>query len=363
MTKRRDDKPTTQLTLFTPQREQLEIISRLPASREAVLASPDDWHLSDDVLTYTASNQLLVYVGNQRNPLPVEEALAAIRQFSASTVLTARIVLAIWQKRRYEQRLSKNGAAAMRLDEILIMRGVKKRSIPAYPDTDSATRYTIGYKHEERIAILDDLDLLQSCYVRGECSIPVKGKWQHFMIDDQYLHYSIVYRKTGRGKEIAGIFVSAGDWINTYEDHAMIFLAAVEQKVFQINPKEEQHELRLALYLTERWREQARKQDYAEPITMQEFLSASVIPIDKKHAYRFIPRIEDAIANLCRKGILGEARCLTSVDRTRPRWTNDWLSAQWIFLPPEEIKDHYHTTIAASHTSLPQYKLPQGRRT
>ena len=116
MAKKRD-KETTHTTLFksSPQAEQLEIISRLPPSqweavpnvlvpnyqpdraiREAVLAQQDEWQATDDVLMYSASNQLLVYLGTKQKPLPVEEALKTIGQFSASTVLTARIVLAIW---------------------------------------------------------------------------------------------------------------------------------------------------------------------------------------------------------------------------------------------------------------------------
>src|SRR5947209_1710481 len=352
------------------QREQLVIISRIPARepheellipnyqpdraiREAVLAQPDDWKLEADSLTYSASNQLNVYLGDQRNPLPVEEALSTIRQFSASTVLTARIALAIWHRRRYEQHLAKNGAAALRLDEILAMRGFKKRSIPAYPGSDSDTRYTIGYRLEDKQAILLDLHLLQRCYVRGECTVMVAGKWQQFSVDDAYLRYSAVYRKTGRGREMAGLFVTAGDWINVYEEQGAYFLAAVEQKVFQLNPHDEQHELRIALYLTERWREQARKGTYDEPITMQDLLDKSVIPIDRKHAYRFIPRIEDALHQLFVKGILGaEPLCLTPPKKETPRWTGAWLASQWVLLPPGEIMKRYQHMIATPSPAL-----------
>jgi hypothetical protein len=351
-------------------REQLAIISRIPAHesheelivpnyqpdraiREAVLAPEENWRPESEGLTYAASNQLLVYLGDQRNPLPVEEALSTIRAFSASTVLTARIALALWHKRRYEQHLTKNGAAAMRLDEILAMRGFKKRSIQAYPDSDSDIRYTIGYRLEDKQAILLDLNLLQRCYVRGECTVMVAGKWQQFSVDDAYLRYSVVYRKTSRGREMAGLFVSAGDWINVYEEQGAFFLAAVEQKVFQLNPHDEQHELRIALYLTERWREQARKGNYDEPISMQSLLEESVIPIDKKHAYRFIPRIEDALHQLFVKGILGaEPVCLTPPNKEKPRWTGAWLASQWILLPPEEIMRRYRTTIAAPLPAL-----------
>ncbi len=319
-------------------REQLAMISRIPAHelhdelvvtnyqpdraiREAVLAQPEDWRLEADGAAYIASNQLLVYLGDQRNPLPVEEALSTIREFSASTVLTARIALAFWHKRRYEQHLAKNGAAAMRLDEILAMRGFKKRSIPAYPGSDSDTRYTIGYRLEDKQAILLDLHLLQRCYVRGECTVMVAGKWQQFSVDDAYLRYSAV--------------------------------SAVEQKVFQLNPHDEQHELRIALYLTERWREQARKGTYDEPITMQDLLDKSVIPIDRKHAYRFIPRIEDALHQLFVKGILGaEPLCLTPPKKETARWTGAWLASQWVLLPPGEIMRHYQHMIATPRPAL-----------
>src|SRR5579862_1210713 len=216
---------TTQLALF---QEQLDILARLPvgdtwdtpahllvpnyqpdrAIREAVLAGQDGWHAINDVLAYAASNQLLVYLGTKQNPLPVEEALKTIGHFSTSTVLTARIVLAIWHQRRYEQRLSKNGSAAMRLDEILKMRGMTKRTIPAYPDSlvddDVDHTYTIGYRSEDKQAILADLAILQQCIVRGECAINVQGKWQSLWIDDEYLHSSVVYRQAKRGKEVAG---------------------------------------------------------------------------------------------------------------------------------------------------------------
>ena len=343
------------------QRERLAIISRIPAHelheellvtnyqpdraiREAVLAPAENWTAETESFAYSASNQLLVYLSDQRNPLPVEEALSTIRAFSASTVLTARIALALWHKRRYEQHLAKNGAAAMRLDEILAMRGFKKRSVPAYPGSDSDVRYTIGYRLEDKQAILLDLNLLQRCYVRGECAVMVAGKWQQFSVDDAYLRYSVVYRKTSRGKEISGLFVNAGDWINVYEDQGTFFLAAVEQKVFQLNPHDEQHELRMALYLTERWREQAHKRTYDEPIAMQDLLDESIISIDKKHAYRFIPRIEDALHQLFVKGILGaEPLCLTPPKKETSRWTGAWLASQWVLLPPGEIMRHYQS--------------------
>lgn len=385
--KKRSEDSLTQLSLFSAggsgQEEQLEILSRLPASeqwddvsqllvpnyqpdraiREAVLAAVDDWQLLDQTMIYVASNQLLVYLGTKQKPLPVEDALKTIGQFSGSTVLTARIALALWHQRRHERQLAKNGAAAMRLDEILFLRGIKKRSIPAYPGSESDQIYTIGYRQEDKQAILTDLAILQQCIVRGECTINVRGKWQNISVDDEYLRHTIVYKRTKRGREIAGLFVSAGDWINVYEDQRTIFLAAVEREVFKLNPHDEQHELRIGLYLTERWREQARSQCYDKPISIQELLDASVIPIDKKHAYRFIPRIDDALKQLYIKGILGaEAHCLNPPDRTQPRWTKDWLASKWVLIPPSGVQDLYLTVPAPVVLALPEPEQPVKER-
>src|SRR5579884_933542 len=156
-----------------------------PCRARGGASSPEGWHVQEDFLAYTASNQLQIHLGDQSHPLPVEEALSTIREFSASTVLTARIALALWHQRRYEQHLAKNGAAAVKLDEILAMRGFKKRSIPVSSGTEEI-RYTVGYRPEDKQAILLDLALLQQCYVSGERSIHVRGKWQQFTIEGPY---------------------------------------------------------------------------------------------------------------------------------------------------------------------------------
>lgn len=368
----------------TPQQD-LEIIARIPALpseeaspwlpilnyqpdqaiRQATLAKAEQWQEEDSGLSYRASNDLLVYLGTKKHPLPVEEALNTIRRFSTSTVVTARIVLALWHLRRHESQLTKNGSAAIRLDEVLKLRGVKKQSVVAYPGTD--VRYSNGYRTEDKQAILNDLGLLELCYVRGKCAVCINGKWQTFFLDSEYLHSSVVYRQTIWGEEVAGLFVNAGDWINAYEASGNSYLAAVERSIFELNPQNEQHELRLALFLTERWREQARRLEFAMPITMERLLEESVIPVDKKHfTDRFVPRIEDALHQLAKKGILGApATCLTPVDKSQSRWTKDWLAAEWVLLPPEDVIAHYRQrlAVAPARPSLPPERERRTRTT
>lgn len=367
------DQPATQAEGEAQTREpDLEIIARIPALppeeahasllvlsyqpdqaiRQATLARVEQWQEEDACLSYRASNDLLVYLGSKKHPLPVEEALTTIRKFSTSTVVTARIILALWHLRRHESQLTKNGSAAIRLDEVLALRGVKKQSVVAYPGT--AVRYSNGYRTEDKQAILSDLSLLELCYVRGKCTICINGRWQTFFVDSEYLRSSVVYRQTLFGEEVAGLFVSAGDWINAYEASGNSYLAEIERSIFRLNPQNEQHELRLALYLTERWREQARGLEFATPLSMEQLLEESVIPVDKKHfTDRFVPRIEDALHQLAVKGILGaEAKCLTPVDKSQSRWTKAWLAAEWVLLPPEDLIAHYRQRTVATPTRL-----------
>jgi hypothetical protein len=122
----------------------------------------------------------------------------------------------------------------------------------------------------------------------------------------------------------------------------------VEHEVFKLNTKHEAHEILIGLALTERWRDLAKKKDYERPISMKDLLEASIITFDKKNPRRFIERIEDAIDGLYKRGILGAPpRYLTPIDRTKSRWTGDWLASQLRLVPPESIAVHYHRSLTA----------------
>lgn len=376
------------------QREQLAMIERLPgpelweevphvlvlnyqpdrAIRAALLAKPTEWKLwtKESVdgkeplvyLAYQAPNGLQVYIGGTRPPT-IEEAQALVKRFSTSTVLTGRIALAIWHKRRYENDLAKNGAAALRLDEILALRGKKKSISVAHQGDHTTVRYSNGYRWDDKQDILEDLDLLQQCYVEGECAVLADGEWQHLGIHDQYLRFSVVERRTKQGNELAGIFLSAGDWINIYDHTQNIYLADAEQKIFQLDPNYEQHEVRIALWLIERWRDQARRQDYGEPITMQEILDASIIHIDRKNPRRFRDRIHDALDTLFDKEIIGKAaECLSVASYKTAEWTTrNWLASRWILLPPHQVIEQYQSLAQSSVHALPSPKPPSRTNT
>ncbi len=180
------------------------------AMREASLAQKEQWKPgSDGELFYLASNALEVYLGTRERPLELPQALKQIRRLSESTVLTGRILLGLWNIRRYNHRVSKNGSVAVLLDEILQWQGIQKHSRVAHPGTTK--RYTDGYRTEQKQRVIQDLLLLASCNVRGTCTITVRGKSVAIEVDGPYMRYSVVSRKTGpEEKSIIGFLVRPG---------------------------------------------------------------------------------------------------------------------------------------------------------
>lgn len=343
--------------------ERLEMLARIPSEmetthlsstnfavdksiREATLAGHDQWQEEEETLVFTSSTRLKIYLGTIKNPLEIPEALKRIRELGETTTLTARIVLGIWNLRRANNQLAKNGSVAMRLEEVLEWRGLKKHSNLAYSGTN--IRYTNGYRPEQKEQVLKDLDLLASCCVRGKVAVKFKGKTTNVGINSAYLRYAVVTHETLWADEaIAGTFVAPGEWINIYTEQDNFFFAEIDRRIFQLNPQNEQHELRLALYLAERWRTLGKRTDNDEPVVMADLLAASMIRVDKNHlTARFAPRVHEALKSLWKKGIIGaEPVCLTPPDTTKARWGNDWLSSRWQIVPPPEIQQFYETTL------------------
>ncbi len=314
--------------------------------REATLASVDQWQDESEVLVFTSSDRLKVHLGTSRASLDIPEALNRVRQLSASTILTARIVLGLWNIRRSNHQLAKDGSIAMRLEEVLEWRGMKKRSYLASPGL-CEKRYTEGYKAEYKEQVLKDLDLLASCCVRGQVTCSFKGKKVQVSISGPYLQYSLVTTRQPEANEsVAGVFVSPGAWINAYTEYDNYFLTEIDRSIFQLHPQYQQHELRLALYLTERWRQLAREGNFERSISMADLLSASMIGVDKINlTSRFVPRIQQALQTLYERGILGAAaHCTTPVTATS-YWGNAWLASQWVLLPPLALRQFYDSTV------------------
>jgi hypothetical protein len=303
------------------------------AIREAILARATQWETvpHSQMLRYVASNQLQVYLDNPAQFQPVRPANALLAMQSERTVLTARIVLGLWNSRRYDPRLSQNGSVAIRADEILAWRGVQKHQRTAYAGANK--RFSDGYQEKHKQQVVQDMELLQQYSLRGSHTLVIQGKVTRLPVDSPYLNISPMASSRGASN---GYLVSPGNWIDDYETYQHFFLADVNRKLFELNPQNDQLALRIALYLSEYWRQEARSGRYKEPLLMANLLTASMISVDKANlTSRFAPRIEAALQKLYAQGILEAVpTCLSCVDKSKAQWGNDWLAAYWSILPP-----------------------------
>ncbi|HYU72228.1 MAG TPA: phage antirepressor N-terminal domain-containing protein [Ktedonobacteraceae bacterium] len=322
------------------------------AIREAGLARENDWQEepASQRMRYIASNKLQVYLGDPEHPLNLMETVEAIRELGESTVLTARIILGLWNIQRSDQQLAKDGSAAIRISDILEWRGVQKHSRPAYSGTSK--RSTDGYQWIHKQQVHRDIKLLELCHLRGYHTINIEGKFRQIRIDGPYLRVASVRDTTDKTEaDLIGYFIAPGAWINTYEEHGNFFLAEIDRRIFQLHPQKDQIALRIALYLTEHWRQHLKTGGYADPITMQELLTASMVPIDHNHlTTRFAPRVETALSTLKKRGIIGEAHPLLDVDKAKAHWGKEWLHTPWSIIPPS----------STAQRPLPESRKQQG---
>ena len=308
------------------------------ALREAILARSTQWENDPDaqLLRYRTSNQLQVYTDNPAQSTTRYQASNVLAEQSERTLVTARIVLGLWNSRHHDPRFSLNGSVVMRADEILAWRGVQKHQRMAY--AGSSKHFSDGYQEKHKQQVAQDMELLQHYYLRGQHTLVIQGKKTRLPVESPYLHITPIISTvgaSGRGTA-SGYLVSPGNWIDDYETYQHVFLVEVDRKIFQFNPQNDQLALRMALYLSEHWRQQARGGQYKEPLVMEDLLSASMISVDKANlTSRFVPRVEAALQKLHERGILGAAPiCLSCVDRTKAQWGKDWLAAYWRIVPP-----------------------------
>ncbi len=331
------------------------------AIREATLARQADWQEEprSQRMRYIASNQLHVYLGDPEHPLTEVETSTVLQALGESTVLTARILFGLWNIRRMDHQLAKDGSAAIRIDDILEWRGVQKHHRALYPGAQKQS--TDGYQWKHKQQAHQDIKLLELCHLRGYHTIMVKGKARQFSIDGPYLRVATIKETLGEAKEdIIGYFIAPGAWINSYEEHGTIHLIELDRRIFQLNPQNDQIALRIALYLTEHWRLHMKSGRYADPLMMQDLLAASMIPIDRANlTTRFIPRVESAIQKLRDRGIVGSAHPLTIVDRTQGRWGGEWLRMEWIILPPDDLLQSTKLPKQRAETYYAQPLLPE----
>lgn len=318
--------------------QQIMVTNHPPerAVREASLASKKRWKSRQSGMYYVASNELVVSLGTPEVPLDLEEAREEIKKLGVHTTLTDRILFWYWNIRRRGPLRQENGSVPVLLIEVLRMLGVDKHKKLAYPGTQNDKTYTDGYRAEHKERIIRNVAILSAFQVEGP--VLKAGFSNTIEVQGPYLRSSIIRRKFAGQKTIVGFFVSPGDWVNSLDLSDDSQLTRIDEAIFQLDPQNDQHAIRLSLYLAERWRDHAHHRAFDEPIKMIDLLAASMIEIDYNNlTSRFAERIDRAFETLESKGIIGGIQYLTPLDCNQPNLGRAWLSRSLRILPPEKF--------------------------
>jgi hypothetical protein len=340
------------------------------AVRQASFAPKDSWKEDRtrghaQRLYYIADNGLEVSLGTLENPLDLEQARREIQKLGELTVLIDRLLFWYWNSRRRPRPgdgkvfIGANGSVPVTIVELLTMLGYEKHTKREYPE--GKQRYTDGFRMEDKDRLKQNIVVLSAFQVQGSYS---DGTSFPIDIKGAYLRYSLAMR---RGVHI-GYLISPGDWINTINLPDVPSLVKIDEQIFQFDKQREQHEIRLSLYLAERFRDQAKDGTLGQPLrvpvenqpdkyrypTMEELLNGALIKIDRNNlTQRFAPRIEDALQVLLQKHIVGRAELVVPVDKRQSHWGKAWLAAPMLIQAPVSLVNEYRLLQQATLPTLP----------
>lgn len=301
------------------------------AVRHATL-QPRSWRLDGEPPFYPHGS-LDVQMRHQGATVPLDQAEKALEHCGERTLLTLRIALGLWNLRRADHRLCWNGAVAIRADEVLYWLGIKKHN-----KTTHSSRRTDGWRLEEYKVLEDDLRFATSLWISGNRQIKSRGKPAMVEVDGPYISATFCSGQTqGEHRRFYGLFLSPGAWINVYQEHQIYYLTPLSRRIFELHPQNDQHALRIALYLAERWRIVTAKRSYDTPVTMETLLRESAIAIPENNGGRFAARIEAALMTLQHRGIIGQYERTSSACERQNFRLSTWLASEWHITPPIDI--------------------------
>ncbi len=314
--------------LIFPNVEEEQVI------RKATLARKNAWRDEPKLGApyYAAPSGLRVYFGDPKFPLKPEAAKEALEKLRESTILTARYILGRWNIAREQGQLVEEGSVPIRVEDLLEYRGIKPHSRAI--GTGEARKIE-DYEPKYFRDAQGDFRLLGHFWLKGPRPILVEGTWKPMGVDSYYL-------RIGRWKNLETdkslYFAAPGNWIIPYLSSGGLWLAELDQRVFQLNPMRHQVAMRWALFASEYWQWCLMNGTGFAPLTMQEWLTHSMIPINHEHLTdRTVPQVDRAIEVLKKQGILKAAIPERIVSREPAQWGREWLATRWTMIPPDDV--------------------------
>ena len=249
---------------------------------------------------------------------------------------------AIW----LSQARSINDDAVADVDDLLAMRGLK-------PKRGGQGRRG-GYDPDQRAAMLKALSHIQNLWLsladvevieeerggrRGRRRVRQALQSRPFVITDRVGQvrldgYMDVERFIFRPGKIFALFLF-GPGRQT---------AMLSTRALQYDPYRHVWEKRLTRYLSYQWRVRASSGQYSQPYRISTLLEAVGEAVDTRNPARTRDRLEQALDNLQRDGVIAAwqyDRWDESLAR-RPKWLNFWVTATILIEPPDIIRDAYH---------------------
>lgn len=375
------------LPLLVPPTEPYHPRDHDRAIREATLAPGTSWRERSGLLSYLATNNIEVSFGSADLPLDLAAARKEISKLGESTVIVGRLFLLLWNVRHKKMTRRKGGSVPVLISEVLRLMGNAKHTKAR--QTGSSLQYTDGYRPEQKRRIIQDAALLSAFQVRAR--IIEDGQLTPLNILGQYLKCSLVSKEIGGVHKIVGFYVEPGDWIKAYdalpEHPADAALARIDAAICQLDTQNDKYAIRIALSLTEKWRDQvvayqaaqlrgdAIATDLGAPMKMRDLLASSMITPPREHVRdRFIPRVERAIQILIspppdphkpppeQRCVISDAQPQVEVDRQQDHWEQAWLDMPWSILPPPDLLNACPRIIEATLPLLSEKKERKTRK-
>jgi hypothetical protein len=255
------------------------------------------------------------------------------------TSIVHEAILAKWLHAHRSNALTKSGAVAIRVGEILDMRGAKKH-------------HKGGYRREDKVDISSRLRRLEGVFVRGQYTDPqgkkhgVKGRLVNVTIDEEL-------DLLGTGTPYA-FLVKPGDatWSfyaeSTYLTDYFMALARLDVSRSVV----ERMAYLIGRYLLHQWRIREAHQSFDQPFKVATMLEQARIEKEANPSSysRFRENFDAALDHLAKIGVLSNWEYVAGDEEALPDrgWFAKWVDyCRVVLRPPDSVLEHGRLRAAA----------------
>lgn len=268
----------------------------------------------------------------------LEQMQAHVKNMDELTLDVLNVICSQWI-----QRQPKNRTDMLRItaDDILEKRGLMKH--------ESGGGRRGGYTLEQRNAIQTRMLALSNIWVSVDnMKVTVFENNKRLRKSTRYESPAVVI--TGRFGDVnedgeVDVWtwnVRPGDVFAEYLLHPVSReTALLAEKALSYDPYRRSVEKLLSFYISWQWRIRQGNGDYLRPYRVRTLLEAIQVDIIQTRAARLRAKLEKALDNLCKDGIIADWQYSKQGELPRYDWLEEWLGWTIIIEPPPSIITHY----------------------